>query len=77
MDHFLICENPNCRFVVDTLIEGKTPANGSFVLHACPECGGKWSATCPYSGRALIVRWFQGLPHCLCCTRKLLANKAA
>jgi len=76
MDHFLICENPGCRFVVDVCIEGKTPEHQPFILSACPECGSKWSSTCPFSGRALIVQWFHGLPRCACCSQKLLAQAA-
>ena len=77
MDHFLICENSRCRLVVDTLIEGKTPGNGRFVLEKCPECGSAWSANCPFSGRPLVVQWLNALPHCLCCNRRLAATAAA
>ena len=77
MDHFLICENAACRLVVDTLIEGKTPASGKFVLEKCPECGSAWSSTCPFSKRPLVVQWVNGLPRCLCCNRRLAPAAAA
>ena len=48
MDHFLICENPACRFVVDSNIPGETPKRHAFVLSQCPECGSEWSSTCPF-----------------------------
>lgn len=74
MDHFLICKNPNCRFVMDILIGGKTPARQQFVLSSCPECGSAWSTSCPFSGSTLVVQWLRGLPHCLCCSQRLLAK---
>jgi hypothetical protein len=77
MDHFLICENPSCRFVVDVRIQGKRGLILPFILARCPECGGKWSSTCPFSGRALAVEWVAGLPCCSCCSRKLLGEAKA
>jgi hypothetical protein len=76
MEHFLICENPTCRFVVDLRIGGRAPANQPFILSQCPECGSNWSSTCPFSGRPLVVHWSAGLPHCACCSQKLLAKAA-
>lgn len=78
MSHFLICENEQCRFVLDRRINGKSLAVPPSILKECPACGGQWSSTCPFCGQALAMKLLGGLPHSACCSRKLhAAAKAA
>jgi len=76
MNHYLVCENPNCRFVLDIRVDGKRLASRRFILSKCPQCGGKWSATSPLPRHALGALWMNRLPHCSCCSRKLSAKAA-
>jgi hypothetical protein len=76
MDHFLICENPKCRFVLD-LHEGRNVVSRSdILLSECPECGRPWSNHCPFCIQPLGVAWRGELPHCSNCRRKLQAEAA-
>lgn len=77
MDHYFICSNPKCRFVLDRRIDGKSLDGAHLVLKKCPACGGDWSSTCPSCSLALVVRLVGGVPHTACCERKSHAKARA
>ena len=77
MDHFLVCNNPKCHFVLDRRINGRTVDGAHLILKKCPACGGAWSTTCPSCAQALAVKLVGGLPHFACCDRKPDANARA
>jgi hypothetical protein len=62
MNHYTVCDNPRCRFVLDLRVDGKGLDHPRFVLGKCPQCGGKWSSTRPVSRRALGSEWLGKLP---------------
>jgi hypothetical protein len=71
MENLFICENPECRFVIDF-----QPCNGSTrhsapIIPECPECGHDWSNCCPFCLHPLDVLWRGNLPHCSNCVRVL------
>jgi hypothetical protein len=70
MNHYLVCGNPSCRFVLDLRLDGQKLNGLQQKFTNCPECGGKWSSSGPVSARALGEAWAGKLPHCSCCTRK-------
>jgi hypothetical protein len=77
MEHFLICGNPSCRFVLD-LQELRKPLRGSqWLLKECPECGAQWSATCPFCSEPLSVMWRGHHALCAHCQRRFHAPAAA
>jgi hypothetical protein len=77
MSHFLICENPKCRFILDCRIDGKSADSAQLILKTCPSCGGAWSSTCPSCGQALAVKLWAGVAHSNCCERKPRAKARA
>jgi hypothetical protein len=76
MKHFLMCENSQCRFVLDCGRNGSFRTLAKNGLPKCPECGGQWSAKCAFCSGSLTVAWIDGLPHCFSCHRKLRAEAA-
>jgi hypothetical protein len=77
MTRFLICENPKCRFILDSHIDGHSVSGAQLIVKNCPVCGGGWSSTCPSCGQALAVKVLGGLPHTHCCERKPHAKARA
>lgn len=77
MDHYSICENPGCRYILDRRVNGKSLHDPQFILKKCPACGGAWSSTCPSCGQALAMKLLGGLPYSACCGRKLHAKAKA
>ena len=77
MERYLICENPNCRFVLDRRINGKSLDGAQLLLKRCPACGGGWSSTCPTCSLELAIKLVGGLPHTVCCERKPTAKARA
>jgi hypothetical protein len=77
MDHFLVCNNAQCRFVLDRRINGKSLDAAQLILKKCPACGGAWSTSCPSCTQALAVKMVGGLPRFACCERKPAANARA
>ena len=78
MSHFLICENPACRFVLDRHIDGVTPSDAQLILKQCPSCGGAWSSLCPFCSQGLTIKIVNDLPQFSCCGHKLgMEAKAA
>jgi hypothetical protein len=75
MEHFLICGNPSCRFVLD-LQEVRKPLPG-LLLNECPECGSQWSATCPFCAQPLSIIWHGHRAHCAQCNRRFHTPVAA
>jgi hypothetical protein len=70
MNHYLVCDNAQCRFVLDVRINGASAGRTPFVPKTCPLCGSKWSSGHPLPLSALGVELLDNLPHCSCCSRK-------
>jgi hypothetical protein len=77
MNHFLVCENPSCRFILDRRINGEALDGVRGIINQCPECGNDWSSSCPFCDQALTINFVNGLPHAACCGRKLRADAKA
>jgi ssDNA-binding Zn-finger/Zn-ribbon topoisomerase 1 len=71
MDHFSICRNPKCRFVLDRRVNGKSLEDPLLILKKCPACGGGWSSTCPFCGQALTLKLIDRHLHSSCCGQRL------
>jgi len=56
MNHYLVCDNPSCRFVLDVRVDG-SDWDGRLFLSKCPQCGGKlvteWPFAAPRPGGAM------------------------
>jgi len=76
MDHYLLCKNPSCRFILDRRVNGKS-LDSSQLLKKCPVCGSAWSSTCPSCGRPLRVSFADGFPHSACCGQRLRGEAQA
>jgi hypothetical protein len=77
MNHFLVCENPDCRFILDRRVNGGSLDGVRKIVKECPACGSNWSSLCPFCDRALTVNCVRGLPHAACCGRRLCAEARA
>jgi hypothetical protein len=77
MEHFLICGNPACRFVLDLQEVRKPLRRSEWLLKECPECGSQWSATCPFCTEPLSVIWRGHHALCARCHRQFHAPAAA
>jgi hypothetical protein len=71
MARFLICNNPECRFVLDRRINGASLDGVQKILKTCPSCCSDWSSACPFCDRPFDVAFIGGLPHSACCRHKL------
>jgi hypothetical protein len=70
MNHYLVCNNAKCRFVLDVRINGTRTGHAQFFPNSCPQCGKKWSSHRPLPFRALSAEGRDKLPYCSCCRRK-------
>jgi len=70
MTRFLVCANAQCRFLLDSRVEGSPHLAAQSVIPKCPACGGSWSSTCPSCGQPLAVKSEDGLPRLACCSPK-------
>jgi hypothetical protein len=78
MNHYSICENPQCRLVLDRDIDGKTPSDAHLLLKQCPCCGSAWSSICPFCSQGLTIKIVNDLPQFSCCGHTLgMEAKAA
>jgi transcription elongation factor Elf1 len=77
MEHFLICSNATCRFVVDLQQARKPLRRSGSLLNQCPECGSEWLASCPSCTKPLSVSWQGHRAHCAQCHRRFHAPAAA
>jgi hypothetical protein len=77
MEHFLICSNATCRFVVDLQQARKPLRRSGSLLNQCTECGSEWLATCPSCAKPLGVIWQGHHAHCAQCQRRFHASAAA
>jgi hypothetical protein len=68
---FLICTNPECRFVLDRRINGAALDGVRKILKTCPSCRADWSSACPFCDRPFDVSFIGGLPQSACCGHKL------
>jgi len=64
MNHYLVCSNPTCHFVLDVRLHGTRSANQSFLPAHCPHCNSAWSSKRPLPFRALGGH---RVPRCHCC----------
>ncbi len=77
MDHYLICENPSCRFVLDRRVNGRSLAGPQPILNRCPSCRSEWSSRCPFCSHALTIKFVHGLAHSSCCGQRLRTQARA
>lgn len=77
MNHFLVCENPECRYILDRRVNGESLDGVRKIVKQCPECGGDWSSTCPFCDQALTISFVGGLPHSACRGHRLRAEARA
>ena len=71
MEHFLICTNTKCRFIVNLRESGQVLERSQMFINECPECGDPWSSNCPFCGHRLEVIRRGNLSQCLRCGREL------
>ncbi len=69
MNHFLLCNNATCGFVLDVRIDGSALPQNWLLLQRFPQCGSNWSNNKPVSARALSPSRRAKLPFCPCCQR--------
>jgi hypothetical protein len=74
LEHFLICTNPGCRFIVDLREGAKVLERSRMVIDECPECGNPWSSYCPFCDQPLDVVQRGNLSFCSHCSRSLHAG---
>jgi hypothetical protein len=77
MNHFLICENQRCRFILDRRVNGESLDGVRKILRQCPTCGSDWSSSCPFCDEALTINFVDRLPHTACCGRRLRVEAKA
>lgn len=77
MDHFLVCENPACRFILDRSVNGESLDGVRRILKKCPACNCDWSSSCPFCDQPLTVSFIDGVPRSACCGHKLRAEARA
>ncbi len=77
MEHFLVCKNPKCHFVLDRRINGESVDGAHLILKKCPACGGAWSDKCPSCSQPLAMRLTGGILRSACCLRKPDASARA
>lgn len=69
MNHFILCNNSACGFVLDVRIDGSPFPRNWFLPVSCPLCGSHWSMNKLVSVRALSRSHRAKLPFCPCCHR--------
>ena len=77
MNHFLVCENPECRFIIDRRVNGESLDGLRRILKECPACKSEWSSSCPNCSQSLTVSFIDGVPYSSCCGHKLRAEAKA
>jgi hypothetical protein len=71
MGRFLICTNPQCRYLVKLQTGTQVLKRSEIILDECPECGHPWTSSCPFCGRSLKCDLEQ-IPHrCEHCAQSL------
>jgi len=71
MQHFMVCENPKCRFILDRRLNGTSTDGVLRVLRKCPDCGHAWSSNCPFCSQSLEMKFVAGTPRTVCCGQPL------
>lgn len=69
MNHYFVCADPLCKFVLDVRVNGEI-GHSQILPKACPLCGGKWTSNEPLSRGALNLKEHENLPPCSCCSGK-------
>src|SRR6266850_1333998 len=71
LEEFLICKNPECRFLASLREDDKLMRRSEFIFKVCPECRQEWSGHCPFCVQPLEVVWLDKVPSCSHCGRAL------
>jgi ribosomal protein L37AE/L43A len=71
MEHFLICTNPRCRYIVDLREGAQVLERSNLIIAECPECGLPWSSLCPFCGRQFEAIRRGNLSYCSHCGKEL------
>jgi hypothetical protein len=71
MARFLICINPECRFILDRRLNGASLDGVQKILRTCPACHTDWSSLCPFCDHAFDVTFVAGRPVSACCRHAL------
>jgi hypothetical protein len=71
MEHFLICTNPKCRYLVNPREGAQALERSTLILDLCPDCGYPWSSYCPFCGQSLDCGSHEAMHRCLKCPRWL------
>jgi hypothetical protein len=74
LEKYLICENPQCRFVISLRENNRFVQRSELILSACPECNSRWSGHCPFCFQTLEVVWQNKYPCCSHCAQPLRAD---
>ena len=77
MENFLICDNRECRFILDQRLNGESVDGGLRILRKCPECGSTLSSKCSVCSKELAVKFVAGVPRSQCCGQRLPAEGRA
>jgi hypothetical protein len=72
LEEFLICENPECRFLTSLRQGDKLLRREDLVFSVCPNCDHNWSGLCPFCFHTLSVRWQGKVSWCTHCNTALL-----
>lgn len=72
MEYFLICSNPQCRYLINLREGFRVFERSKLVIDECPECGHPWSSCCPFCGRSLETDSSRTPPRCAGCFRTLV-----
>jgi len=70
MENVLICQNSQCRFLVDFRRSSRNMSHAELIIQ-CPECKHPWSRNCPLCVRPLLVVWRNKVPCCSHCGEEL------
>jgi hypothetical protein len=71
LEEFLICTNPDCRFLVSLRDGSQLLRRADLILSTCPECNHEFSSRCPFCDLTLDVKWLSQVPCCANCSRPL------
>ncbi len=72
LEEFLICENPECRFLTSLRQGDKLLRREDLIFSVCPNCDHEWSGLCPFCFHTLNVKWQGKVPWCTHCNTALL-----
>jgi hypothetical protein len=72
MKSVLVCQNPDCRTVIDLGKDYTIFDLSAIGIKQCPECGGDWGTSCPYCDTPLaVIARPSNTPSCSSCRRTI------